>query len=270
MKKTVFEVSNLRKEIEGNVILQNVSFKLEENISIAIRGQNGSGKSTLLKLLAGIYEPTSGKIRRNARRIGYVPEHFPESIRFNLKEYLMLIASFHGISKLKIESELLEYINLFGIESFMDTPLKQCSKGTKQKVGLLQALIIKPDILLLDEPLTGLDSTSQQSLLTLLEKLKKQMTIIFTSHEDLLVDCIADQTLYVEDRNISFHNETTNKNRVIKVKFPNKDIFTELDFIDINYDGDTAMLTVSLDYSDVLLKKLLNKNCSVLEVRERK
>ncbi|MEI4771349.1 ABC transporter ATP-binding protein [Psychrobacillus sp. FJAT-51614] len=269
MKKIIFEASNLKKEIEGHVILQNVSFKLEENISIAIRGQNGSGKSTLLKLLAGIYEPTGGTLVRNVTRIGYVPEHFPENLRFKLKEYLILIASFHGISQTEFEKELLKYMDLFEIEPFMDTPLKKCSKGTKQKVGILQALLTKPDILLLDEPLTGLDATSQQNLITLLEKLKKQMTIIFTTHEDLLVDTLANQTLYVQDGNILVHKQTANVKRKIKVKFPNKAIFNELDLIDINFEGDSALLTVGVEESDFILMELLNKNCSVLEVKER-
>ncbi|WP_082355307.1 ABC transporter ATP-binding protein [Bacillus sp. FJAT-22090] len=270
MKKIIFEASNVMKEINGHVVLQNVSFKLHENESVAIRGQNGSGKSTLLKLLAGIYEPSSGKILRNGNRIGYVPEHFPENLRFKLKEYLLLTASFHGISSTQAEKELLEYIHLFEIESFMDVPLKRCSKGTKQKVGILQAILTKPDILLLDEPLTGLDATSQQSLIAILEKLKKQMTIIFTTHEDLLVDTLANQVLYVKDGSILVQKETTSIQRKVKVKFPNKAIFNELDIIEIYFEEDTALITVELEKSDLLLLDLLNKNCSVLEVKERK
>ncbi|WP_185907867.1 ATP-binding cassette domain-containing protein [Psychrobacillus soli] len=269
MGKVILEASNLKKEIDASIILEHVSFKIEEHASTAIRGSNGSGKSTLLKLLAGIYEPTSGKLIRNTNRIGYVPEHFPENLRFKLKEYLVSVASFHGISETDMETELSEYISLFGIEPFINTPLKKCSKGTKQKVGILQAILFKPDILLLDEPLTGLDTNSQQNLLAILEKLKTKMTIIFTTHENLLVDNIANQILYVKDGRVLVHTETKSSYRVIKVRFPNKAFLAELELKEIHMEEDLAFITVPIDKSDFLLKELLNRNCSVLEVRER-
>ncbi|WP_144510734.1 ATP-binding cassette domain-containing protein [Bacillus sp. FJAT-22090] len=268
MGKVIFETVNLSKVIEGHTILRNVSFRFEEKSAIAIRGQNGSGKSTFIKLLAGIYEPSSGKIKRNANKIGYVPEHFPENLRFKLKEYLLMIASFHEISMKSIESELIEYIRLFEIEPFINTPLKYCSKGTKQKVGIIQALLMKPDVLLLDEPLTGLDPTSQQQLIYLLQKLKKELTIIFTTHEDVMVGTIADQVLYVESGQLLFDIEPKQTKKIIKVEFPNKKIFTELNTIDIHYEGNIALLTVNTSLSDEILLNLLNKKCSVLEVKE--
>ena len=265
----ILEASDLKKEIDGKEILQHVSFQIEEHVSIAIRGSNGSGKSTLLKLLAGIYDPTSGNLVRNAKRIGYVPEHFPENLRFKLMEYLTLVATFQGMSETDIEAELSEYIHLFGIEPFTNTPLKKCSKGTKQKVGILQALLIKPDILLLDEPLTGLDTSSQQNLMAMLEKLKTKMTIIFTTHEDLLVDNIADQIFYVKDGQVLIHTETKSSHLVIKVRFPNKSVLLRLQLNEMHIEEDIAIITVSKDKSDDLLRKLLNNNCSVLDVRER-
>ena len=170
------------KEINGRQILHNISFGCSADTKLLIRGKNGSGKSTLLKILAGITEPTGGKLIGNTRKIGYVPEHFPDSLRFRLKEYLLLTASFRGGSKASIEKELLEYIQLFSLEPFLHTSLKACSKGTKQKVGIIQALLMKPNLLLLDEPLTGLDAESQQVLIQLLRD--KQIPIVFTSHEE--------------------------------------------------------------------------------------
>jgi ABC-type multidrug transport system ATPase subunit len=268
MEKVIFEAVNLSKEIEGNLVLQNLSFKFEDKVAAAIQGHNGSGKSTLLKILAGIYEPSSGKIIRNTRKIGYVPEHFPENLRFKLKEYLVIMSSFHGISRKSIEFELSELIDLFEIEQFLEVPLKQCSKGTKQKVGIIQALLAKPDVLLLDEPLTGLDSNSQRNLIHLLEKLKKEVTIIFTTHEDVMIEKLANQILYIESRGILFSNESRKKKRLIKVEFPQKEVFKELDSIHIQYEGNTAVITVDSAMCDQILISLLNKKCSVLEVRE--
>ncbi|MEK4699447.1 ABC transporter ATP-binding protein [Solibacillus sp. FSL R7-0668] len=270
MEKDIFEAIDVSKEIEGKMILNKISFQCEDYTTMAICGQNGSGKSTLLKVLAGIYEPTSGKVRRGKRKVGYVPEHFPENLRFKLKEYLLLTASFHGFSKQHIETDLLEYIRIFGLQRYVDTPLKQCSKGTKQKAGLIQALIMKPDILLLDEPLTGLDSPTQNQLIDLLEKLKKQVTIIFTTHEDKMIEKLADNIFYVESGEVLSCLKPRNVQKSIKVKFNNKDIFKELNFYDITYERNTAFITVDAAKSDELLLDLLNKKCSILEVNEKR
>lgn len=268
MEKVNFEAVNVSKKIDGKMILNQISFKCEDYTTIAICGQNGSGKSTLLKILAGIYEPTSGKVRRGKRKVGYVPEHFPENLRFKLKEYLILTASFHGFSKQQIETNLLEYINIFGLQPYVDTPLKQCSKGTKQKVGLIQALMMKPDILLLDEPLSGLDSQAQKELIDLLQKLKKEVTIIFTTHEDEMIDKLADKILYVESGQVSVKPQKVRK--LIKVKLNNKEILKELNFYDITYEGNTAWITVDTESCDGILLELLNKKCSILEVKEKR
>ncbi len=266
--KTIFEAFNLRKMIEGILVLNDISFQIPSHTTIAITGKNGSGKSTFLKILAGIYKPDSGKIIRNTRKIGYVPEHFPENVRFKLKEYLLLTASFQGLSKKNIEKELLDYINVFQIEEFLDKPLKQCSKGTKQKAGIIQSLLMKPDVLLLDEPLTGLDSRSQQNFIHHLEKISNQTTILFTTHENHMIEKIACQTLMLESGKISFQQGPLKEKKRIIVKFPNNEVFKELSLVNIQYKDNIAFLTVDSEQSDQTLRVLLNNCCSVLEVRE--
>lgn len=268
MRKVIFEAFNVRKEIDGIQVLQNISFKLVDQTVTAIVGKNGSGKSTLLKTLAGIYEPTSGKIIRNTRKIGYVPEHFPENLRFKLKEYLLLMASFNGFSTSHIEKEISEYASLFGIETFLNQPLKQCSKGTKHKAGIIQSLLLKPEILLLDEPLTGLDTTSQNQLISHLEKIKKKVSIIFTTHEEDMIARLANQIIYLESGKFSLSNTTGKSKKIIKVKFPSKNVFQGLDLFAIHYEQNNAFLTVDSNNSDQILITLLNKKCSVLEVKE--
>ncbi|MGG3890607.1 ATP-binding cassette domain-containing protein [Metabacillus fastidiosus] len=269
---------NISKKIDRKLVLENLSFTCTRPSATAVCGTNGSGKSTFLKMLAGIYEPTKGLVKRGTKKVGYVPEHFPENVRFKLKEYLLLTASFQAGSKKEIEAELLEYTSLFGIEPFLHTPLKQCSKGTKQKAGLIQALLMKPEILLLDEPLTGLDTASQQKLIQLLEKLKKEICIIFTTHENIMIEKLADHILYVESGEVicpkestkESAKESTKEERLIKVKFNNKETFKQVDAFHIEYEGDTALLTVDKDRSDQILIDLLHKECSVLEVREKR
>ncbi|WHY79017.1 ABC transporter ATP-binding protein [Neobacillus sp. WH10] len=270
MGRVTFEVVNVTKEIKGQSILKSISFNCVENTATAILGHNGSGKSTLLKILAGIYEPTSGSVVRNTRKIAYVPEHFPENLRFKLKEYLQLMASFQGFTKEDVEIQLSQYFRTFGIEQFVNTPLKQCSKGTKQKVGLIQALLSKPEVLLLDEPLTGLDTASQHELINLLEKLKRQATIIFTTHEYIMIEALADQVLELESGEVTFQNEPIKVERLIKTTFKDQEIFSGLDLVSIEYESNSALITVEAPKSDELLMYLLKNNCSILEIKEKR
>lgn len=270
MEGYILEAVDVCKEIEGKKILNEINFKCKNKTVMAVRGQNGSGKSTLLKMMAGIYKPTRGEVKIRKMKIGYVPEHFPENLRFKLKEYLLLTASFQGFPKQQVEADLSEYIRMFGLEPYVDTPLKKCSKGTKQKAGFIQALMMKPDLLILDEPLTGLDSASKEKLIMLLEKLKRQITIIFTAHEEELIEKLADTVFIIETGEYLNYIKNNQAQKLIKVKFINKEIFKELEFIEVHFDGNTALLTSDSSKSDELLLKLLHKNCSILEVQEKR
>ncbi|MCG7343228.1 ATP-binding cassette domain-containing protein [Sporosarcina sp. ACRSL] len=262
----ILEAVQVSKEIAGRLILQDISLSCSNNTKLLIRGKNGSGKSTLLKMLAGITEPTSGQIVRSAQKIGYVPEHFPESLRFTLKEYLLLVSSFQGGSKASIENEISKYIELFGLEAFLDTSLKACSKGTKQKVGIIQALLMKPDLLLLDEPLTGLDAESQQVLIELLNE--AQTPIIFTSHEEALIRNVAKEIFQIETGEITVQSMKAVPKKRIRVAFHRREDVKDLPVSQQEFDGNVAVFTVEGNASDEVLRNLLQKNCSILEVRE--
>lgn len=264
----ILKAVQIRKEISGYPILQNISFACSNNTVLLVRGKNGSGKSTLLKILAGIIEPTSGKVISSAKKIGYVPEHFPEHLRFRLQEYLLLTASFHGLTGESVHRELSKYINLFGLEPFLRTPLTSCSKGTRQKVGIIQALLIRPDLLLLDEPLTGLDIESQQILIQLLKE--EQVPIIFTSHEAELIDRLALEILQVETGELTINKGNVKPKRSIRVEFQRKEDLKDIPASNTQYEGNIAVLTVDKDSSDQVLRSLLGKNCSILEVKEQR
>ena len=266
--EVVLEVTNIGKEVAGRTLFQRVTFSCTRDTILFVQGGNGSGKSTLLKILAGIYEPTDGDVRWNTNKIGYVPEHFPEGLRFKVKEYLLLTASFHTSAK---ESELLlaKYMDLFGLNSFQNTSLANCSKGTKQKVGIIQALLMQPDLLLLDEPLTGLDQDAQKAFVSLLHELRGQIPIIFTAHEDGPITQVATETLQIETGKMSVYQPQRQRKpqRLICVKFQDEQDLAFVPSDRIRFDGKTAVITVEEDKSDNLLRKLLGADCSILEVK---
>lgn len=269
----IFEANQVNKEIDGNMILQDISVSISQGEKVAINGRNGSGKSSLLKLIGGIFEETSGSVKRAQVNIGYVPEHFPENIRFKVQEYLMLLGKVSYKSDEEILKRLKNYAERFAITNFLNTPLKQCSKGTKQKVGIIQALLKDPDVLLLDEPLTGLDDNAKTELLYELKSLGEEKTIIFTAHDPLLIEEIADRVLTIEDGRIINDATQNNKEKIrcIKAKVPNKKVIAGISFIDYKYlEDDLVELFVHANKSDKILAMLLERGCSIIELSEKR
>ena len=131
---SVLEAREVGKVIEGVPLLQSISFVCEAGQAIAVVGKNGSGKSTLLKILAGIHEPSRGHVIRQVKRVGYVPEQFPQNLRFKVKEYLRLVSTFHKMPNEITELEIAKYAQLFGIGPYLQSPLQRVSKGTKSVV----------------------------------------------------------------------------------------------------------------------------------------
>ncbi|MFS0576392.1 ATP-binding cassette domain-containing protein [Sporosarcina sp. 179-K 3D1 HS] len=262
----ILEVREVGKVIDGVPILESISFACDVGDSIAVIGKNGSGKSTLLKILAGIHEPSHGLILRHAKRIGYVPEQFPQNLRFKVGEYLRKISTFHKKSNDKFSPELEEYARIFGIDSYLHSPLHLVSKGTRQKVGIIQALLAKPDLLLLDEPLTGLDQSSQELLINILGNL--QTAIIFTAHEEWFVSKLATHILQIETGEMVTNR--TIAQMVIRTWFPNKEALAGLPIRQFEISGKIAQLVVEMEQSDRILRELLHRGCSILEVKERK
>jgi len=166
-----------------------------------------------------------------------------------------------------------DYAELFAITEFLNTPLKNCSKGTKQKVGLIQRLLNNSDLLLLDEPLTGLDDKAKLELLSQLNSLQRDKTIIFTAHDPLLIERLADRILTVDNGRI-VSDSTPNKKekvRIIKAKTPNRDIVADIPCISYEFVGEASVeIIVSAKESDKILSMLLERGYSIFELAEKR
>lgn len=269
----IFEAKDAGKQIDGIKVLRDISLSISRGEKVAIVGSNGSGKSSLLKLIAGIYEENTGRVKRAKMGIGYVPEHFPENIRFGVMDYLLLM----GKMTRKPEKELLkiieDYAKVFDIMNFLQTPIRKCSKGTKQKVGIIQALLKNPDLLLLDEPLTGLDEKTQNELLQQLLSLQKEITIIFTAHEPLLVEGLADRVIEIDAGKIFSDSPNAKKEnvRMIKAIIPNKEEIVDIPWMTHEFIGEhSAEIIVAAKDSDQVLRMLLERGCSIVELKEKR
>ena len=269
----LFESIKACKAIDGITILNEVSLSISKGEKVVITGSNGSGKSSLLKLIGGIYEETSGSAKRTHQNIGYVPEHFPENVRFNIYEFLMFTGKMNGKSKEEIRRKIDTYADLFAISNFLYTPLKKCSKGTKQKTGIIQALLKDPDLLLLDEPLTGLDKQTKMELLNQLQSLDQTQTIVFTAHDSLLIDQLAEREIKIEGGRVisDSANGEKEKIRFIKANIPTIDLMTDISCVSYDIlEENTVEIAVWAQESDQVLLLLLQRDCSIIEMKEKR
>ncbi|MFF2911168.1 ATP-binding cassette domain-containing protein [Paenibacillus sp. NPDC057934] len=188
------ELEAVSKMYTGRLVLQEVSMSIRPGNITALIGRNGSGKSTLLSILAGLVQVTSGVIHRKADLvIGYVPEAFP-GLKFTPEQYLRSMGRIRGLSSAEIEERMAELLELFHLAPFRGQPMINFSKGMLQKINLIQSLLIEPELLLLDEPMSGLDLSAQNTLVQLLRERKEKGTaVVFSVHEPQWVEALADQ-----------------------------------------------------------------------------
>lgn len=185
-------LENVSKKYDGKTVLKDISQTFYQGQSVAFVGHNGCGKSTLLKIIAKLTAPTSGKvIYGDSLLFHYIPEKFPPT-PLTAREYLMRMGAISGINKEEVRRSVETLGNDFFLEELLDTPMNNLSKGTLQKVGVIQALMKRPDILLLDEPLSGQDSESQKVFIEKIHQLQNENVTVFMScHEEKFIDAIA-------------------------------------------------------------------------------
>jgi len=196
-EKIVLKVENLDVKLEGEEILKDLNFEVKEGEVLVILGPNGAGKTVLLKTLLGIL-PYKGKIEwQKGIKIGYVPQRLPfiKDIPMAVKEFFDL----KNVSK-KESEEILKSIGLG--EDILKKKIGELSSGQFQRILVGWALASNPQVLLFDEPMTGIDIGGQESVYNLLEKLKKErdLTILFVTHELSIVYKLADKVLCLSKR----------------------------------------------------------------------
>lgn len=196
----MIELKNVKKTYNGKVVFENVNLRFEEGSVTAFVGHNGCGKSTMLKVVSGLARKDCGEIICDRKyRFSYVPEKFPV-INMTARQYLKYMLE---IDEGQLSDENLkrleDLVKDFFLEDMIDKPMKNLSKGTLQKIGVIQAFLSTPEVLLLDEPLSGLDAASQDIFVDKINELKRQGVIILLSaHEPDLINSIGDNVYTIE------------------------------------------------------------------------
>lgn len=191
----MIKVDNLMKKYGELAALDGVSFEMKEGEVVGILGPNGAGKTTLLRMLVAFLKPDSGKItidgldinnpltqQKIKSKIGYLPEHAPLYEDMTVSEYLTFVGKMQGIKSDDIYEKLAEVISKCGLEEKKNAEISTLSKGYRQRTGIAQALIHNPEIVILDEPTTGLDPNQRIEIRDLIKEIGKSKTVILSSH----------------------------------------------------------------------------------------
>ena len=225
------EVNNISKSYGTQKALNEISFSIQKGEIVGFLGPNGAGKSTLMKILTTYLLADDGSalvnghdVMTNAkavqRSIGYLPEHNPLYLDWYIREYLAFNADVYQVPKSRIE----EVIQLTGLSTESHKKIGQLSKGYRQRVGLANALLHNPDVLILDEPTTGLDPNQLMEIRNVIKNVGKDKTVFLSTHIMQEVEAICDRVIIIDKGNIVADNKldhlvAANKEQVIEVEF---------------------------------------------------
>ena len=252
-------VQNITKIYGTQKAVDDASFEIKSGEIIGFLGPNGAGKSTLMKILTCYIPQTSGKAEvcgfdvseeslEVRKHVGYLPEHNPLYLDMYVKEYLSFIGGLHHIKNKT--ARVKEMIDMVGLQVEQNKKIGALSKGYRQRVGLAQALIHNPQVLILDEPTTGLDPNQLEEIRSLIREAGKQKTVMLSTHIMQEVEAVCDRVIIINNGKIvanddtAFLQQTVIEKTVLRVEFDkevSKNSLKKIEGVDevIHVEGNT-------------------------------
>jgi ABC-2 type transport system ATP-binding protein len=296
----MIEIKNLTKKFGTNVILDNITLSVKKGEILGFLGPNGAGKTTTMKIITSFWSPTSGTVtidnldvREDSiltrQKIGYLPETVPLYEDMRVYEYLKFVAEIRGIGKDDIKKRIKEAVASCGLSKVLRRPIEELSKGYRQRVGLAQAIIHNPDILILDEPTTGLDPNQIVEIRDLIKQLGKEKTVIFSTHILSEVRATCDRVIIINNGKIvedGSPDELVSRSGsrdviYVKIKGPKEEVLGKLRAME-NVEEALAKDTESedvigyeitpkpeADIREYLSMTVMNNNWSILEFSKK-
>ena len=239
------EVQKLSKKYQEQFAINEISFKVNSGEIVGFLGPNGAGKSTTMKIISCFIKPTSGDVLVDGgsihkdelsvkSKIGYLPEHNPLYEDMYVRESISFIAQMHKIKNIKVAVQ--GVIEKVGLVKEAHKKIGQLSKGYKQRVGIAQAIVHNPKVLILDEPTSGLDPNQLEDIRALIKELGKNKTVILSTHIMQEVESICDRIVVIKngsivaDKYLEQNSNTLNniKEQIVSVEFENEISITKL------------------------------------------
>ncbi len=286
MPKQVLKCDNISKVIKKKQILNNVSFELNEGEILGFIGPNGAGKTTTIKLILGLQSITSGMVKINGydvqkdfvhaiERVGAIVENPDFYMYLSGRKNLELVANMYkGVSKERID----EVVKLVGLENRINDKVSKYSLGMRQRLGIAQAIINKPNLLVLDEPTNGLDPEGIKELREFLVKLSKEenMSIFISSHNLAELEsfcnkiCIIKNGEIIENSSIEeLKSEKIDEKNIYTVEINDTKLLEKDEKISI-IDGTHFKLIIEKENVPEFIEMLINKNVKIYEIKEER
>jgi ABC-2 type transport system ATP-binding protein len=201
-------LESVSKRYGAKIIIHDISFSVGKGEIVGFLGPNGAGKTTTMRMIAGYTTPTSGRVmvagfdmltqnEEAARRIGYLPEHPPLYDVMEVSAYLRFVARVKGVPKRSMAADLERVITACRLEAVVTREIYKLSKGYRQRVGVAQAILHQPELLILDEPTTGLDPTQIAEIRALIRELAESATVVLSTHILPEVEMTCDRVLVI-------------------------------------------------------------------------
>jgi ABC-2 type transport system ATP-binding protein len=297
----MIEIKNLTKKIGSSKILNDISFSVNKGEILGFLGPNGAGKSTTMKIISSFWLPSSGSVKiddldvlkdsiETRKKIGYLPETVPLYEDMLVYEYLKFVAEVRGLDKQETKKRITEVADECNIRKVMRKSIDELSKGYRQRVGLAQAIIHNPDVLILDEPTTGLDPNQIIEIRDLIKKIGKEKTVIFSTHILSEVQATCDRVIIINNGKIVGEGRPDELARkaggkellYIKIKGSRENVLNKLkETDDVEYveikdkeaDGIYGYEITpkdGIDLREKLSVKVMKNNWSILEFNKKK
>lgn len=230
-------LTNISKSYGTQQVLKDISFSIGEGEIVGFLGPNGAGKTTTMRILAGALDYSIGSAKicgeevgispmETKKNVGYLPEQNPLYTDMYVKEYLLFVAEMYKLGKEK-QKRVEELIDLVGLRPEFHKKIGQLSKGYRQRVGLAQALIHNPKVLILDEPTTGLDPNQLVEIRNLIKEIGKNRTVLFSTHIMQEIEAVCNRVLIINKGEIVADYPDVKQ----IANFTNNDFHIEVEFL---------------------------------------
>ena len=271
MSLKLIDANNLKKSFGDFVAVDNIDLSVNRGEVVGFLGPNGAGKSTTMKILTGFLEPDSGDIFINnidlkthpldaKQFIGYLPEGAPSYSDMEVSEFLSFVGKMRGINNKNIlNSRLDDMANQINLKDVWNRPIETLSKGFKRRVGIAQALIHDPDILILDEPTDGLDPNQKHEMRNLIKTISKNKAIVISTHILEEVEAVCSRAVIIANGKLLANEKPVNLGKNLKQK-------SVLSILLSNKINTTTLkdIKANLNYKNVRIEYVSNSSSKIL------